>query len=320
MRVKEVALAESLEIPYRLRRITPGHRLCAGCSHPIIVKQVFLGLPPGVPVVACTATGCLEVSTTLYPDNAWNIPWIHSAFENAAATAAGIESAYRALKKRGKIKREVKIVAFAGDGGTHDIGLQALSGALERRHNMVYACLDNEAYMNTGIQRSSATPLGASTTTAPAGRVVPGKLEPKKDICLIAAAHRIPYIAQASPSHPADLLRKAKKAFRTEGPSFLNIISPCPAGWRFDSSESIEIASLAVETCYWPLYEIEEGNWRLTYRPDEKLPVEEWLRKQGRFRHLFKKKENKWMLEVLQEEVDKRWEELLRRVRRAEER
>lgn len=300
-------------VPYRLQRLTPGHRLCAGCAHSIIIKQVFLALPPWVPVVACSPTGCVEVSTSLYPHNAWNIPWIHSAFENAAATAAGIESAYRALKKKGRIKREIKIVTFAGDGGTHDIGLQSFSGALERWHDMVYVCLDNEAYMNTGFQRSSATPIGASTTTAPAGKVIPGKLEPKKDICLIAIAHRIPYVAQASPSHPADLIMKAKKAFEIKGPSFLNILSPCPTGWRFDSSESIELARLAVRTCYWPLYEVEDGHWRLTYKPKEKIPVVEWLRKQGRFGHLFTK-ENEKMLKVLQDDVDKRWEELLNRV------
>lgn len=310
MRLKELTSAEWARLSYREQRLTPGHRLCSGCGHPIIVKQIFLGLPRAVPVVVCTATGCLEVSTSIYPHNAWNVPFIHQAFENVAATAAGIEAAWRALKKKGRINKEIKIVTLPGDGGTHDIGLQALSGALERGHDVVHTCLDNGAYMNTGIQRSSATPWGASTTTSPAGRVIPGKGERRKDICRIVLAHRIPYVAQASPSHPADLIRKAKKAFEIKGPCFLNVLSPCPPGWGMPENESLAVANEAVTSCYWPLYEVENGKYRLTYKPREKTPVVEWLRKQGRFRHLFEP-QNEHLLVEIQKQVDQEWEELL---------
>ncbi len=198
-------------------RLSPGHRLCAGCGASIAVRQVLMGTED--PVVVVSATGCLEVATTIYPYTAWNVPFMHNAFENAASTISGIETAYRALKKKGKIKKEIKFIAFGGDGGTYDIGLQALSGALERGHNFVYVCYDNEAYMNTGIQRSSATPYGASTTTAPAGKAVPGKVQFRKDLTAIVAAHRIPYAAQATISNWNDLVTKSQKAFSAEGPA-----------------------------------------------------------------------------------------------------
>ena len=287
--------------------LSGGHRLCAGCAHPIIVKQ-FLAAADD-PVVAGVATGCLEVSTTVYPYTAWKIPYIHNAFENAAATVGGVEAAFKALKRRGKIDKEMKFVTFGGDGGTYDIGFQSLSGAMERGHNMVYVCLDNGAYMNTGIQRSSATPIGAETTTSPVGEVVAGKQVQRKDLTAIMAAHNIPYVAQASPSHWNDLVTKAQKAMNTEGPAFVNVISPCPRGWRFESAETIEMARLAVETCYWPLFEVVDGKWRITYTPREKKPLVEWLKAQGRFRHLLKP-ENAELLAKLQESVDRNWEEL----------
>ena len=291
-------------------RLTPGHRLCAGCAAPIVVRQVLMAIDD--PVVVANATGCLEVATTIYPYTAWNVPWIHNAFENAASTISGVEAAYRALVRKGKIPdRNVRFVAFGGDGGTYDIGLQALSGAVERGHQFLYICYDNGAYMNTGIQRSSATPLGAHTTTSPAGKVIPGKQQFRKDLTAIMAAHDIPYVAQAAPSHWRDLMKKVRKAIDCGGPAFMNVLSSCNRGWRHATDETIELTQLAVDTCYWPLYEVENGVWRLNYKPKEKKPVEEWLKRQGRFRHLFRP-ENRHLIDRLQEEVDRRWERLLR--------
>ena len=298
------------EIVKKERRLSPGHRLCPGCGASVVAKMVLWSTDD--PVVIGIATGCLEVSTTIYPQTAWNIPYIHSAFENAASTISGVETAYRALKKKGKIKENIKFVAFGGDGGTYDIGLQALSGAMERGHNMVYVCYDNEAYMNTGIQRSSATPFGASTTTSPAGSVIPGKIRKRKDLTYIMAAHKIPYVAQGSISHWRDLVKKASKAFEVDGPAFLNVLSPCPRGWRYDSKLTINIAKGAVTSNFWPLYEVENGNWRLTYKTKKKTPIENWLKKQGRFKHLFKP-ENKHIIDEIQNYIDNDWKDLLKR-------
>ncbi|MBN1315186.1 MAG: hypothetical protein JXA42_06955, partial [Anaerolineales bacterium] len=200
--------------------------------------------------------------------------------------------------------------AFGGDGGTYDIGLQSLSGALERGHKMMYVCYDNGAYMNTGIQRSSATPMGASTTTTPAGKQSSGKKQWRKDLTAIAAAHDIPYVAQASPHRWKDLVSKARKGAAADGPAFMTVLAPCNRGWRIPSEDSIKAAELAVETCYWPLFEVEEGQWRLNYKPRTKLPVVEWLKTEGRFRHLFKE-ENEEVLDAIQQQVDLRWERLL---------
>jgi pyruvate ferredoxin oxidoreductase beta subunit len=289
--------------------LSSGHRMCAGCGAPTIVKMVLLA--SDYPVIASTATGCLEVSTCISDYTAWKIPWIHNAFENAAATIAGVETMYRALKKQGKISEEIKFIAFGGDGGTYDIGLQSLSGAAERGHDMLYICYDNGAYMNTGIQRSSATPFGADTTTRPAGSIVPGKTEPRKNLTRIMAAHNIPYAAQASPSHWMDLIKKVRKALEIKGTKFINIISPCNRGWRSRTDDSIMLSRLAVDTCYWPLYEIENGVTRITFRPKEKKPIEDFLRPQGRFKHLFNP-ENEWVIKKLQDEIDKEWDRLQR--------
>jgi pyruvate ferredoxin oxidoreductase beta subunit len=296
------------DLTTRFEPLAPGHRLCAGCSAPIVVKQVLLGCE--YPVVITNATGCLEVSTTPFPWTSWRVPWFHSAFENAAATAAGLESMYKALKKRGKITTEIKFLAIGGDGGTYDIGLQALSGAFERGHDFVYLCYNNEAYMNTGIQRSSATPSWADTTTSPAGKEIKGKQGFRKDLTMIMAAHNSPYIAQASPSHWRDLITKAKKAFEIKGPTFLNVISPCHRGWRTDMKQTIKLAKMAVDTCYWPLFEVENDNYRLNYKPKHKIPLRNWLQMQGRFRHLFTEK-NEHLIEKLQREVNERWQKLL---------
>lgn len=292
-------------------RLAGGHRLCAGCGAAIAVRGVLRALKPEDKAVITNATSCLEVSSFLYPYTAWQDSYIHSAFENAGATASGAEAAYRALKKRGKIDDTFKFIAFGGDGGTYDIGLQSLSGAMERGHDMVYVCYDNEAYMNTGIQRSSSTPKFADATTTPAGTVIPGKPQNKKDLTAIIAAHNIPYVAQTTfIGNFKDMHEKSEKAIYTEGPAFLNVMAPCPRGWRYETEDLADICKLAVDTCVWPLFEVEYGVWKLNYEPKKKLPVEEYLKRQGRFSHMFEEG-NEWMLEEAQKYVDEKWDALL---------
>jgi pyruvate ferredoxin oxidoreductase beta subunit len=292
-------------------RLAGGHRLCAGCGAAIAVRGVLRALKPEDKAVITNATSCLEVSSFLYPYTAWQDSYIHSAFENAGATAAGTEAAYRALKKRGKIDDTFKFIAFGGDGGTYDIGLQSLSGAMERGHDMVYVCYDNEAYMNTGIQRSSSTPRFADATTTPAGTVIPGKPQNKKDLTAIIAAHNIPYVAQTTfIGNFKDMHEKSEKAIYTEGPAFLNIMAPCPRGWRYETEDLAEICKLAVDSCVWPLFEVEHGVWKLNYEPRKKRPVEDYLRRQGRFGHMFEVG-NEWMIEEAQRYVDEKWDSLL---------
>ncbi len=301
-------MATLKELSYVPEALASGHRMCAGCGAPIIVRQMLRGAK--APVVVCNATGCLEVSTTIYPYTSWNVPFIHTAFENAAASLSGVEAAYKSLKRQGKVTDDIKFIAFGGDGGTYDIGLQSLSGAMERGHNMIYVCYDNGAYMNTGIQRSSATPLGAATTTSPAGEVLAGKQAHRKDLTRIMIAHDIPYAAQISPAHWRDLYRKSEKAFEVDGPVFINALSPCPRGWPHDPADTIEMCRLAVDTCYWPLYEAVDGKIRVTYKPRNKRPIVDFLKPQGRFRHLFQP-QNEHLLEKIQNEIDRKWEELL---------
>jgi len=264
--------------------LSPGHRLCPGCGASIVVREVLLAAPKDT--IIAEATGCLEVSTALYPYSAWNRPWIHSAFENAAAVASGIDAGFKALARRGEAK-EHPIIVFGGDGGTYDIGLQALSGAIERGHRFLYVCYDNEAYMNTGIQRSGGTPLGAWTTTTQVGSARAGKQETKKDLVSIVVAHHVPYAATASISHWRDLMTKVRKALSKDGPTFLHVIAPCTRGWRFDSEKTIRMARLAVETRLFPLYEVEGGIYKITFPVSSPKPVEEYLKLQGRFAHLF---------------------------------
>ena len=291
--------------------ITPGHRLCAGCAEPIVVRQVLQAV--GQPVVVGSPTGCLEVATTPYPYTAWRVPWIHTAFENVASTMSGVETMYRSLVKQGKIEdKGTKFVIFAGDGATYDIGLQFLSGALERGHRFLYVCLNNEAYMNTGIQRSSATPLGTWTTTSPVGDVIRGKRENRKDITAIVIAHNIPYVAQAAPHAWRDLMTKARKAVSFDGPSFINALVPCQRGWRYPPEQTVSLTKLAADTCVWPLYEVTEGQWKLNYRPSPKKPITDWLKSQGRFQHLLAP-ENQHIVDSLQETIDKQWNDLLER-------
>lgn len=294
-------------------RLVAGHGMCLGCGIPLIFKIALRATED--PLVIANATGCLEVCTTIFPRTAWNCTWVHSAFENAAATIAGVEAMYKALKAKGRIPedKEIKFLATGGDGGTYDIGLQALSGAVERGHNFVYLCYDNNAYANTGGQRSSATPLGASATTSPAGSKIPGKMQPRKDLTRIMAAHNIPYAAQASPLRWQDLYNKAKKAFEVDGPAFLNVFCLCPTEWKYEESLGIKLAQLAADTCVWPLYEVENGKYKINYKPKEKKPVTEWLKPQGRFRHLFRE-ENAPLIEEIQRQVDKEWEALNRLV------
>ncbi|MDR1405313.1 MAG: pyruvate ferredoxin oxidoreductase [Candidatus Methanoplasma sp.] len=308
-----LALKDLNKIPVRL---ASGHRLCAGCPESIIARQILMGTEKDI-VVSC-ATGCFEVSTTIFPYTSWKTPYIHTAFGNGAATCAGVETAYKALKRQGKVTEDIKFVAFAGDGATYDIGLQALSGAMERGHSMLFVCLNNEAYMNTGIQRSSATGMGASTTTSWAGSISSGKKEFPKDMTMIMAAHEIPYVAQTAPHAWRDMVQKSQKAFAVNGPSFINAIAPCPRGWRFPSDETIAISRLAAETCVWPLYEVENGDFvlsseskRIADGKAEKRPITDWIDSQGRFKHL---RNERWepIVERMQEEVDRKWNKLLK--------
>jgi len=298
-------MANLKELSKKPDLFTSGHRLCAGCGIPIIPKLLYK--VTDYDIVVASATGCFEVATTIYPYTSWLKPFVHSAFENAAATISGVEAMYQSLKKQGKIARErkMKFVAFGGDGGTYDIGLQSLSGALERGHDIVYICYDNGAYMNTGIQRSSATPYGAATTTSPAGKVIPGKMQKRKDLTNIAAAHHVEYVGQTAVSHWNDLATKLQKALDVDGPAFLNV-----PGWMIGSDMSIEVTRLAVETCYWPLFEVDHGVMKVNYKPKQKLPVTEWTKTQGRFRHLAKP-EFTHVLEELQRQTDEYWQYLL---------
>jgi len=282
--------------------ISPGHSACAGCGAMIAVRQILLAAPQ--PLVVVNATGCVEVVTTQIPYTSWNIPYIHVAFENAAAVASGIEAALKTLERK-NLGMRYNIIALAGDGGTADIGLQALSGALERRHRFLYVCYDNEAYMNTGIQRSSLTPYGAWSRTSPAG-----KLEEKKDLVSIAVAHNIPYAATATIYFWKDLVNKVRKAFTFDGPSFLHVYAPCNRGWYYDPAETVRLSKLAVETRFFPLYEVVEGVYRINYYVASPKPLEEFLKLQGRFAHLLKP-ENKHLLEKLRELVNARWERLV---------
>lgn len=294
-------------------RLTGGHRMCAGCGAPIAVRAVLRALKPEDHAVICSATGCLEVSTFLYPYSAWKDSFIHSAFENAGATLSGVEAAYKALNRKNKLNDNYKFIAFGGDGGTYDIGFQSLSGAMERNHDMVYVCYDNGAYMNTGIQRSSATPQYADTTTTPVGKESKGKVQTRKDLTDIMAAHHIPYAAQTTfMGNFKDIHDKAEKAIYTKGAAFLNVLAPCPRGWKYKTEEMMEICKLAVDTCYWPLFEVINGEWKLNYKPKTKLPIEDFLKKQGRFKHLFKP-ENKHLIDEIQKDIDNRWEKLLKK-------
>ncbi|MBC7113248.1 MAG: pyruvate synthase subunit beta [Candidatus Methanomethyliales bacterium] len=278
--------------------LAPGHRLCAGCTAATAIRQVLKAA--GRNIIVTTATSCLEVATSYFPQTAWRVPWVHLGFENTAALASGIESAMKALRRKKKSEENPHVIAIGGDGGTFDIGLQALSGALERGHDFLYICYDNEAYMNTGIQRSSATPYSAATTTSPPGKKSIGQKTQKKDLVGIAVAHEIPYAATACPSYPIDLMNKVKKGLEVEGPALLHILTPCPTGWRFDISMGIELGKMAVLTGLWPLYEVENGVTRLTVQVPKREPVKKYLELQGRFKHL-----TEGEIKIIQERADR---------------
>jgi len=306
------------EIVEKPELFTSGHRACAGCGPAIALRQIMKATRG--PTIVTNATGCMEVVSTIYPYTAWKVPFIHTAFENVAANASGIEAALKVMKRKGRLELEnVDVIAFAGDGGTFDIGIQALSGAAERGHDFLYVLYDNEAYMNTGIQRSGGTPHGASTTTSPAGRVIPGKPQYKKPIADIMVAHDIPYVATASISSWQDLLVKTRRGLEVEGPAFMHVFAPCPRGWRYDTSKTVEIARLGVETCIFPLWETINGEYKLSpqskilaLKPERKKEVTEYLKMQRRFRHLFNPK-FKHVIDEIQQMVDKRWNRLLKR-------
>jgi len=288
-----------------------GHSLCQGCGIPMVVRTVLSTIRQ--PVVVVNATGCLEVATTRFPSTAWTVPWLHVAFENAAAVASGVESAQRALRRRHALPagQEVAVVVFAGDGGTYDIGLQALSGALERGHRFLFVCYDNEAYMNTGVQRSGATPFGASTTTSPAGLESFGKAQRRKDMTAIAVAHHVPYVAQAASTHWHDLSVKVERAVAADGPAFLNVLTDCPIGWGHEPKLSRQVIDAAVETGFWPLYEVVDGRYRLSFWPRH-APVEEWLGLQQRFAHLLRPG-SEGLVRQIQDQVDAEWDALYAR-------
>src|SRR3990170_890378 len=295
-----------------------GHRACAGCG-PATVLRLIMQATRG-PTIVTEATGCMEVVSSIYPYTSWAVPWLHTAFETAAANASGIEAALKVMRKKGRVKDEhVDVLALAGDGGTYDIGIQALSGAVERGHDFLFVLYDNEGYMNTGIQRSGGTPKGAATTTTPAGSAVPGKLEHKKPIAEIMLAHEMPYVATASPYYWKDMLTKVRKGLEVEGPAFLHVFAPCPRGWRSEPAKTMDYSKLSVETCVFPVWESVNGKRALStpskliaLAPQKKKPVVDYLKGQGRFRHLFTP-QNKALLDKIQRLTDERWEQLLKK-------
>jgi len=278
---------------------TGGSPLCAGCMSSLGLKLALKAL--GKNTIVINASGCLTL-LSVYPCSPMRVPFIHVAIENSGAVATGICSAYKQKKEH------VNVLVYVGDGATYDIGLQSLSGACDRRDDFIYVCYNNQAFMNTGIQQSSATPLGATTTTTPSGKENEmGNLFERKPMERIMAAHGIPYVATACVSFPNDYMEKLKKAAHIAGPKFIDLLCPCPTGWGFDSSEGIEIGKLAVETGLWPLYEIERGKLKITHKPDKLIPVEDYFIRQKRFKHLKPKQ-----IKMIQKNVKENWKELLK--------
>ncbi len=283
-----------------------GHRACQGCGEVLALRLILKAL--GDDIVVSNATGCMEIISSAYPQTAWEVPYVHVAFENAAAVGSGVEAALKALRRKGKIAD--RYVKSGGRGRRNGGYRQALSGAMERGHDMVFFCLDNEAYMNTGIQRSSATPYMAATTTSPAGKAIKGQRTGKKNVPEIMVAHNVPYVATACPSYPIDLVNKVKKAKAIKGPAYVHVFSMCPTGWRSASEQTIKLGRLAVETGAFPLYEVENGKYRMTMEIPKKLrPIGDYLKLQGRFRHL-----NSDDIEKVQALVNKEWRKLMNKV------
>jgi len=290
-----------------------GHRACIGCGEVLAVRLATKAM--GKNVIMVNATGCMEIIASQIPNTTWNIPWIHTLFENTAAVASGIESGLKVLMRKGRIPtEEINVAAIGGDGATLDIGLQALSGAMERGHKFVYICFDNEAYMNTGVQRSSATPFGATTTTSPSGKKSIGQFSWKKDMPAIAVAHNIPYVATACPSYPFDMMEKVKKAMTFNGPSYIQVFSVCPTGWRTTGEISIRLGRLAVETGVFPLYEVENGKYKMSIDFPKLKPLTDYTKLQGRFRHLSPE-----VLEQIQEKVLVKYNEIKAKAKAAGE-
>ena len=290
-------------------KFAPGHRACIGCGEALAVRLAFKAL--GNNIVVANATGCMEIVASQIPYTSWHVPWIHTLFENAVAVASGIEAGYKAMKRKGMaVTPDMKVVVVAGDGATSDIGLQALSGALERGHDFLYLCFDNEAYMNTGIQRSSATPFGAATTTSPAGKKSIGQFSWKKNMPEIVAAHNIPYLATACPSYPFDLMDKVARGIATPGPAYIHILSVCPTGWRSATDTVIKLGRLVVETGMFPLYEVENGQYKMSIDLPQLRPVKDYLKLQGRFRHL-----SDDTINTIQERVEKEYYQLVEKAK-----
>ncbi len=288
--------------------LVSGHRACPGCGAIVALRHALNAL--GRNIIVHVATSCMEVSIMgggVFPRGEYplTVPSLHTAFETGGAVVSGMDAGLKALGKR----EGITLVAIAGDGGTADIGLQTLSGAVERGHDFIYICYDNEAYMNTGNQRSGTTTLFAATTTTPVGSIKRGEthlpLRLKKDMPAIMAAHGIPYVATASIAYPADLVKKIKKAAEIKGPRYIHIHCPCAQGWGFPEDKTIEMARLAVQTGSWVLYEIENGKLSVTIKVAKRKPVKEYLTLQRRFRHLTDEE-----IAKIQELVDRKWQEL----------
>lgn len=295
-------------------RFEGAHTLCPGCAHSMIVRELMNCTDDNL--VIASNTGCLEVSTAVYPFTSWDTSWIHIGFENAASAISGAEAMLKARRRKANLKDNdapVKFVAFGGDGSTYDIGFQWLSGAVERNHDFTYICLDNENYANTGGQRSSATPVGATTSTAQAGTHSYGKKEKKKDIVSIMAAHGAPYVAQLAPNKWKSMAKGFQKALETEGACFINTVSPCCTEWKFDPKDTVGLTDLATDSLMFPIYEIIDGHeLNILYRPKNPIPVEEYMAAQGRYKHLFKP-QYRHIIEEVQKDIDAKWDLLQRR-------
>lgn len=287
--------------------ISPGHRACAGCGQMIAAKAATQGM--GRDVIVSNATGCLEVTTTPYPQSAWKMPWIHSLFENASGIASGIKAALDHKAKAGdKQAKKTKVIAQGGDGGTFDIGFGLISGMWERGEDILYICYDTEAYSNTGVQASGATPWAASTTTTPSGTGknidAIGSHQNKKDMISIALAHGLSYVAQSTAGYPDDITAKVKKALQTPGSGYIQIMAPCIPGWHVKSSDAMKLGQLAASTGLYPLLEYIDGKLVNSSKIDKKTKVEEYLELQGRFKHLFRSTRGKKQIEYIQKLAD----------------
>lgn len=278
--------------------LNPGHSACAGCGMIIAYRLVLDAAGPNT--IVANATGCSEVTTTRYPTTAFKIPWIHSLFENSASVASGVLAA---LKHQG-LADKINVLAIGGDGATFDIGLGQISGTWERGENILYICFDNEAYQNTGYQSSGATPPGANTSTTPPGKKSVGASGPKKDMIAIALAHHLPYVATAVTAYPLDIAGKVKKALKIKGPKYLQIHTPCVPGWGIEPSQTVKVSQLAVQTGFYPVVEYLDGKLANIQKIGKKLPVEEFLKIQKRFKHLFSPEANKEEIAKLQKIAD----------------